>query len=371
MVLNCFLCEINTQHPRSGADLMLKQLKSRYTLVAIAFLLDLSISAQTGGNTSFSFLKIPGSARVAAMGGSYFAMKDGDVHLAQFNPSLLDSNMHNKLGLSYVDYFDGINMGYAAYGRSINKELTLGATMQYSNYGKQTELDALGYELGSFTAADYNLILGAGYQYDSLWSIGLNFKNIYSALANYSSYAIAFDGAVTYSKPSKNFTASMIIANVGYQLKTYTDNNREKLPFEMMVGITKRPAHAPFRFSVVYSNMQHWNLVYNNPNEPVITDPVTGEVIEARKWEFGDQLMRHLTFGSEFILSPNAHVRLAYNYRKRQELKVADKPGMAGFSFGFGFRVSRFHLSYGRSIYHLAGPSNHFSITTSLQQWMQ
>lgn len=349
---------------------MLQNLKIKFTLLAITCLISCFANAQTGGLTSFNFLNIPGSARVAAMGGSYFAIKDGDVHLAQFNPSLLDSNMNNKLGLSYVDYFAGINMGSAAYARTIRPKLTVGATMQYSNYGKQTELDALGEELGSFTAADYNLILGAGYQYDSLWSLGLSMKNIYSALANYSAYAVAFDGAVTYSKPSREFTASMIISNVGYQLKTYTDGNREKLPFEMMIGLTKRPAHAPFRFSLVYSNMQHWNLSYSNPNDPVVTDPVTGEVIEVKKWEFGDQLMRHMTIGSEFILSPNAHIRLAYNYRRRQELKVSEKPGMAGFSFGFGFRVSKFHLSYGRSIYHLAGPSNHFSVTTSLQQWM-
>lgn len=349
---------------------MLHNLTLRYLILAFAITFTGLACAQTGGLTSFNFLKIPGSARVAAMGGSYFAMKDGDIHLAQFNPSLLDSNMHNKLGLSYVDYFAGINMGCASFARTIQPKFTVGATMQFSSYGKQTELDALGFEMGSFTAADYNLILGAGYQYDSLWSIGVNLKNIYSALANYNSYAVALDGAVTYNKPSKNFSASMIISNVGYQLKTYTESNREKLPFEMMIGLTKRPAHAPFRLSLVYSNMQHWNLTYTNPNEPVVTDPVTGEVIEVKKWEFGDQLMRHMIVGSEFILSPNAHIRLAYNYRRRQELKVSEKPGMAGFSFGFGFKVSKFHLSYGRAIYHLAGPSNHFSVTTSFQEWM-
>jgi hypothetical protein len=344
-------------------------LKKGFILLAFTLVLSQISHAQIGGLTSFNSLNIPGSARIAAMGGSYFAIKDGDIHLAQYNPSLLDSNMHNKLGMSFVDYFSGVSIGYASYARSVKPKLTAGATMQFCNFGKQAELTGLGDEIGSFNAADYALTLGAGYQYDSLWSMGANLKTIYSALANYSSLAVAVDAAVTYSKPSKNFTASLILSNFGTQLKTYTSGVREKLPLEMQIALTKRPAHAPFRFSLVYSNMQHWNLTYTNPNARVVTDPITGEVIEKNKWEFGDQLMRHMIFGTEFILSQNFNLRVGYNYRRRQELKVADRPGTAGFSYGFGFRVSRFNLSYGRAIYHLAGPSNHFSITTNLSSW--
>ena len=339
-------------------------------LIVLALLnFGITIYAQIGGLSSFNFTNIPGSARVAALGGNYFAMKDGDVHLAQFNPSLLDSTMHQKVGLGFVDYFDGIAMGYATYAHRLKPRITGGATMQFCNYGKQTELDALGYEIGQFQASDYTLNLSAGYQIDSLWSGGITLKTMYSALANYSSVALALDGGFTYSKPSRNFSASMVFNNLGYQLKTFTYSNREKLPFQLQVGIIKRPAHAPFRLSIVYSNIQRWDLVWENPNRVIITDPITGEVIEKEKWEFGDKFMRHVTVGSEFILSKNMHIRIGYNYRKRQELKLEDKPGTAGFSYGFGVRVSKFHISYGRSIYHLAGPSNHISVTTAISAW--
>ena len=341
-----------------------------YQLALAAMLLfSCAANAQIGGLTSFNYTNSPGSARVAAMGGNYFAIKDGDVHLAQFNPSLLDSNMHQKVGLSFVDYFDGIAMGYATYAHRLKPRITGGATMQFCNYGKQIELDALGYEIGQFTASDYALNLSAAYEIDSLWSGGLTLKTMYSALANYSSVALALEGGFTYNKPSKNFSASLVFNNLGYQLKTFTDNNREKLPFQIQIGLVKRPAHAPFRFSVVYSNMQRWDLVWENPNRIIITDPITGEIIEKEKWEFGDKFMRHVTVGSEFILSKNFNLRVGYNYRKRQELKLEDKPGTAGFSYGFGVRVSKFHISYGRSIYHLAGPSNHISVTTAISAW--
>jgi len=344
---------------------------SKMYQLALAFMLLYSCAAQAqiGGLTSFNYTNIPGSARVAAMGGNYFAIKDGDVHLAQFNPSLLDSNMHKKVGLSFVDYFDGIAMGYATYAHRIKPRITAGTTIQFCNYGKQTSLDALGYELGEFSASDYTFNFAAGYEIDSLWSGGLAIKTMYSYLASYTSLALALEGGFTYNKPSKNFSASIVFNNLGYQLKTFTPGNREKLPLQLQVGFVKRPAHAPFRFSVVYSNMQQWDLVWENPNRIIITDPITGEIIEKEKWEFGDKFMRHVTVGSEFILSKNMHLRVGYNYRKRQELKLEDKPGMAGFSFGFGVRVSKFHISYGRSIYHLAGPSNHISVTTAINAW--
>jgi len=171
-----------------------------HSFVQVLLVLHSFVQAQLGGQTVFNSFNIPSSARVAALGGSYFAVKDSDIHLAQFNPALLDSNMSEKLGFSYVDYFDGINMGYATYARNIKPKLTTGATLQFNSYGRQVEYDPLGYEIGEFYAADYALILGVGYQYDSLWSLGANFKTIYSTLANYSSLAVALDAAATYYK---------------------------------------------------------------------------------------------------------------------------------------------------------------------------
>lgn len=343
--------------------------KTALSLLIVLLLTQSSVLGQLGGTTVFNSLNIPSSARVSALGGSYFAVKDSDVHLAQFNPSLLDSAMSAKLGISYINYFDGINMGYASYAHSINNRLTAGATMQFSSYGKQLEYDPLGYEIGSFYAADYALILGIGYQYDTRWSLGANLKTLYSTLANYSSLAVALDAAATYHNPEKKFTASFIVRNCGAQIKSYTANQREPLPLNFQIGITKQPAHAPFRLSLVYENMQQWDLTYINPTAVIITDPITGEPVGENTWKFGDKLMRHLIFGTEFLLTENIHIRAGYNYRRRKELMISDKPGTSGISFGLGIKVSRFHISYGRAVYHLAGPSNTFSVTTQLSQW--
>ena len=223
------------------------------------------------------------------------------------------------------------------------------------------ELDPLGNNIGSFSAGEYSLVLGTSYKMDSLWSFGANLKTIYANIDNYYSIGVATDFAVTYNKPVKRFVAAAIIKNIGTQLHTFTDGNREKFPFEMQVSISKRPQHAPFRFSLVYENLQKWDLTYVNPNATLVTDPITGEIIEEKKFVFGDQLMRHLVFGTEFLLSENFNFRMGYNYRRRQELKLQDKPAMAGISFGLGIKVKRIDISYARAIYHAAGPANHFT----------
>ena len=84
---------------------------------------------------------------------------------------------------------------------------------------------------------------------------------------------------------------------------------------------------------------------------------------------FGDKLMRHLVFGVEFLVGKNFHVDLGYNYKRRQEMKVNARPGTVGFSWGFGFKISKFHFAFGRASYHLAGGTNHFSLTTNLSEF--
>ncbi len=349
-------------------------MKNLYKVISLCYLAYLVCStshmhAQLGGLTSFNAFNIPGSARMAALGGNFVTAKDGDLHVAAFNPALLDSTLDGALGLSYVNYFDGINLGYAAYARRIKPQWTALASMQFAGYGQQTELDPLGNEIGSFTAGDYALTLGSGYQVDSLWSIGANLKTIYSTLAGFTSLAIALDASAVYHKPKKNFTATFLVRNLGAQIVAYQNGDREKLPFEMQIGFSKKPAHAPFRFSVMYDNMQQWDVSYKDPTALVVRDPITGEIVEEGGWVFGDRLMRHLVFGTEFLFGDKLSIRMGYNYRRRKELSISDKPGMAGFSYGFGVKISRFQVSYGRSIFHLAGPAHHVSVTTNLNRF--
>ncbi len=122
---------------------------------------------------------------------------------------------------------------------------------------------------------------------------------------------------------------------------------------------------------MVYENLEKWDLTYVDPANPVLTvDPLTGESIKQNKTKiFGDKLMRHIVIGGEFLITKNFFLRAGYNYQRRKELKIPEKRGSTGFTFGFGLRIYKFHLSYGRALYHLAGATNNFSVSFDLNNF--
>ena len=347
--------------------------KSYFYLVLLALIAGMPgvVSAQIGGNSVYKFLNLTSSARAAAMGGNFVAVKDGDVTQALFNPSVIDTDMDNNLALSYVDFFTDINYGYASYAKSFNRIGTYALTMQYVDYGEFTYADETGQTFGNFTASELALNLGWGRQLDSLFSIGANLKMIYSGLEEYQSYGLAVDIAGSYYNPSNQLTISLIARNIGAQLKPYRDNNYESLPFEINLGLSQRLKHLPFRYSILLTNLQKWDLTYNDPNDPdQQLDPITGEVQEEDGFsEFADKALRHVVIGGEFIPSKYFSLRFGYNYQRRQELGVYNKMGTVGFSWGIGLRISKFQIDFSRATYHLNGSPNYITIRTSLSDF--
>lgn len=342
-----------------------------------ALLLFLSLyfisSAQTGGNSTYDFLNLNASARIAAMGGNLISVKDDDLNLFSQNPAALNPAMHNQLAVNYVPYFSSINYGYAAYAMNFDSVPgTFAVGVHYVNYGRFTKADETGQVLGEFSAGEFALNLGYAHQFgkDSMFSVGGNLKTIISSMESYNSWGMGLDLGGTYQS-KKGFTASLVLKNIGAQFQAYTKGNSEPLPFEIQVGISQQLAHLPFRFSIIAHNLQKPNLRYEDPdNSGPSVDPLTGEVEKKKKY-IGDKIMRHFIFGGEF--SPGKRkifsLRVGYNYMRRQELKVESRPGTMGFSWGVGLKISKFRFNYARAAYHLAGASNHISISTNISDF--
>jgi hypothetical protein len=355
-------------------NLMRHQVTFTNKLIILSILLlafNLNMSAQIGGTSTYQFLNLPNSPRVAAMGGNFVAIADNDLASGLNNPSLISSEMHNSISLNFVDYFSDINYGFASYSRTYDKLGSFAATMQYINYGTFIYTDETGVlpEVTSeFTAGEFAFVLGWGRRLDSLFSIGANLKGITSSFENYNSAGFGVDVSGTYHARS-GFTASLIARNIGRQFSAYTEQNNEPLPFEIQFGISKKLEHMPFRYSVLLTNLQKWDLTYNDPADTEI-DPFTGEVkTRSKAGEFADKAMRHVVLGGEFIPSRNLSLRVGYNYQRRQEMKVDSKRSTVGFSWGIGLKVSKFSFSYARSAYHLAGSPNFLSIAFNLSEF--
>jgi len=59
----------------------------------------------------------------------------------------------------------------------------------------------------------------------------------------------------------------------------------------------------------------------------------------------------------------NLWIGAGLNYQRRAELRIEQRAGMAGFSWGFGFNARALSLAYGRDTFHLAGSANHLTVT--------
>jgi len=340
---------------------------------SVIFLLLISFlsNAQIGGTNTYEFLNVPISARVAALGGSVIAVHDNDPTLAISNPSLLNAEMDRMTTFSYLNYFADINHSFFSYVKDFKKAGTFSAGIRYLDYGTFIETDEGGNELGSFRPTEYALILGWGKQIDSNFSVGANLKPIYSNLYLYSSVGIALDFSGTYYNKQKGFTASLVMKNVGTQLSPYVEGgDKEPIPFEIQGGISKKFKHMPFRVSLDMIQLQNWSLSYNDSIiETSSSDLTDAEKSERNKTGLIGETFRHLVIGGEFVPSKSFMLRFGYSFKRRAELAHDNRPGLIGFSWGIGFRIKKFHVSYGSAKYHLAGPSNHFTITTNLSEY--
>ena len=342
-------------------------MKRHYFLILFS-LLSISAFAQTGGSSVFSFLNVPASARIAALGGTLISVRDNDLNSALQAPSLLNPAMSKSIALSAVTYVDGVKFGDASYANSFGKTGTFMANMHYANYGDFKETDVYGDVQGAFKASDYALTIGWGYQYNSHFSVGAAIKGIYSDYYIYNSFGLAADISGTFYDSLKQWTITFEARNIGAQLKSYVEKNNEPLPTEALLGVSKKLAHTPLRFNLTYRHLEKFDLSYSDPYNLGDLDPLTGEA-QVKTIGFWNKFSRHFILGTEILLTKNFHLRAAYNFQRRRELLVDTRTGTVGFSFGFGLKISKFILSYGRGNYHLAGSANHFSISTNLSEF--
>ena len=280
--------------------------------------------SQSESGTTYAFVNLPYSARSIAMGGNFLSIYDHDISLALANPSLISPEMNNDFELSFIDYFSDINYGSVSYARNLEKLGTFVASMQFIDYGEFDYATETGQRLGKFTASDYALNIGWGRSLSDFFHIGANIKGLYSKYESYNSFGLAVDVAGTYLLPEKKISTSLIFRNIGSQIKPYTPNTIEPLPFEIQIGISKELAHLPLRFSLLLTNLQRWDLYFqtnftHQSNLLSVDEKKRGSINT-----FSDELMRHLIFGLELQPIKALSLRLGYNYLKRKEMTIEE-----------------------------------------------
>lgn len=325
--------------------------------IVIFLVLSFSFSvlhAQTGGDNIYEFLNLAPGAWVSSTGGFNISTFSPDPSLAMINPALSGKMTHGNMALNYVNYFAGINYGSVFYSHYSDSLGSFTAGINYLSYGKFNRADESGNINGDFTASEYAFNIVYARQIDSSFSVGANFKPVISQLENYISVGMALDIGAAYSSSDGRLSAGLAIRNMGFQVKRYTARN-EKLPFEIMAGISSRLRHAPFRFSLTARHLEKYNLIYNYPEQD--NDKVYSGIEK-----IAENIMRHLVFGAELLPTENFYLSAGFNYQRRKELLYEARSSTVGFNMGAGIKTSLLDISVSRARFHLAGSSTNFSL---------
>ncbi|MCI4669603.1 MAG: type IX secretion system protein PorQ [Bacteroidia bacterium] len=321
----------------------------KYICLIISFLFGIAY-AQIGGQHTFDFLNLSPSARLNALGGTNVSLSDDDPVMAHENPALLNDSMNNWASLSYSPYLAGIKYGYTSYATKIENVGMFHAGVKYFNSGTQQGADAFGNLTNTFSSNEAVLVVGYARPWKN-FSYGANVKFIASNLApGFSSTGLAFDLGGAYVSDSGLFSAGLVLRNMGVQLSTYSPNGvREPLPFQIVAGVSNKLKYMPLRFSVTFIQLEHPNLVFDDPNAEVELD-LNGNPIDNSPG-VADRIARHLVFGGEFLLGKSLRLRVGYNHLRRQELRSENRGGMSGFNLGVGIRANKrgFAFDYGYS----------------------
>jgi hypothetical protein len=340
----------------------------RYIFVLFFNICFLCPYAQTGGDEVYNFLNLPVSARVSALGGKLFSIRDNNPALAIMNPSMLNPSMSMGTSLNLVDYFSDALYGHLNYIHCFKDIGTFDLGFNFATYGSFQGYDIYGNETGKFMASDFAVIMGYGREFvDSMFSMGMNVKWIFSKYESYFSAGLGADFAASYYSAPKNLSLTLLISNLGAQFKSYA-GVREKIPFEIQLAFSQRLKYLPVRYSITLQHLQRWNLSYKDPTDPFANiDATTGEILEKPKArQFANNLFRHIVFGLEITPVKYVSLQVSYNYNVRQEMRAYERTGVVGFAYGVGIHVNHFDLYYARNHNNLASVPNHFTLSTNL-----
>ena len=321
---------------------------------------------QIGGKYVYQFLNLVTSPRQAALGGKTITIYDDDVNQANFNPATINPDMDNHLALNYGSYHGEVSYGTASYAYTYDRHLqTFQAGINYINYGKFEGYDENGEPTAPFSGSETSLSFGYSYNIpNSNFFLGANGKLISSSLESYSSFGGAIDIGALFIDEKNDVNWAFVIRNVGTQFTTYSGIH-EKLPIEIMAGVSQELENVPIRWHLTADNLQQWNITFSNPNRA--TSSLDG-TSTSEKSSVMKNAIQHFIFGVELFPKKSFNLRISYNFRRAEELRILEQRNFSGISLGFGLKVNKLKFNYSYSRYTLAGNTSLFGLTINFNE---
>lgn len=320
-----------------------------YSFCCICLLVFSQTSHSQNNKTIYDFLNLPTSSHTLALGGKNISLIEDDASLVFQNPSLMSSVSDKTLNFNFLTFMKGSNAGSISYVQAHRERGTWAAMAQFVGYGDIPERDSEGNFLGNSSALDLNAAFGYSYLLSDRWAGGVNGKFLYSNYAGYSSIALAVDLGLNYFNEDKDFSFSVVAANLGGQVSAFGDV-AESLPMDLQFGISKGIGRLPLRLHLMFYDMFHWSKGYHTS----IDGKVNGFQI----------FLNHLDLGADLTLYQGRFwLAMGYNFRRGNQLK-----GAAGLTFGAGINIKRIKVGIGYGNYASGAPALSFNIAYSFEK---
>lgn len=329
----------------------------KYIITICFFSLFIPAVYAQNGEEVFSFLRYPTSARANALGGNNISLIERDPSLIFHNPALLGAEMDGMLNLNYMNFVSDINTGSALYTKAKGEKSAWGIGASFISYGNFKQTNAEAQFEGDFSVKDISINAFYSRDLSDKWRGGLSLKFLYSSIESYSSIGLAVDAGLSYYDSEKDFSAGIAFKHIGAQLKAY-DEERQKMPWDIQLGISKKMAHAPFRLSVTAMYLNKWDFEYIDKNDT-----------EYEGDSFFETFVKHLVFGVDYIPTENFWIGLGFNPKTKMDMKLQGANGLAGFSAGAGVKIKMFDVGVSVAKYHPSALSLMVSISTTLSDF--
>jgi len=304
-------------------------------LIVAAWMLAATPPLLAQGTTAFEFLRNDVGARAAALGGSFVTASD-DPNLLFANPAGLATLSARRVSIGFFKHLLDMNAGYVSLGMEVPGLGFVGGGINYMNYGEFKRTGEEGQDLGTFGAGDVSITAGYASELRTGLTYGVAAKFIYSSIAEARSSACAVDVGLQYVAVPGRVVVGGSLLNLGTQFNPYV-TTREPLPLDLQLGVSVSPEHLPAVIMVGFHKLN----------------------------EEQDNLGKHLrqfSVGVEFTASPNVLLRVGYNNERRQELKIGQSSGLAGFSLGCGILTGAYTIDYAFTSFGKIGSVHRISI---------
>jgi hypothetical protein len=322
-----------------------------YFLVLSNFL----VCAQEG-NSAFTYLLLPSSARVSALGGDNISIIENDLSLIYQNPGFLGLEMDRTLNVNYLSYVGDVAVGSVTFAKALRGRSAWGIGVNYSNYGKMLETTKDNEILGDLNASDICTNIFFSSDLTETLRGGVAAKFVYSNYWHNTAIGLGVDLGISYYNRDKDLSIGLVGKNLGRQVKAY-EEELLNLPWDIQLGFSQRLGHAPIRYSITAIYLNRWKF-YD---------------LEGEKESFSKNLLKHLVFGVEFLPTENFWIAVGYNTKRGADMSLtlndnSNGNKWAGFSIGAGLKVKAFSIGCSVGKYHPAATSFILSVSTSLAE---